>query len=1132
MKIRDALRRLRNELNISQSDLANMLNVTNITVNRWENGKSIPNKSAAMMLLQIATEKCVSNACQEMLQEALFPTAKEEGLDDLRFAEIAQINQLLNDSSNAVVVCDKETHEILYMNHKTAAITEQTMEEASGKKCYEYLLKRECPCRTCEKVHASRTEFTYFNYVSPTTGRHYMMQGKTISWKGREALIEYITDVTELQCAKTELAEKKAREKQANRMFTELLDNVSAGIALYKYVPGRELMLEYVNDGLCKQYGMSRAEILSEYEHNHMVGVAPEYRDSVKKAYEKLLETGKVQSVVYKTMLVNGRSSWLLTKLSAVKHEDQSIHIYSTFLDFNEEMEIQEKLHRSEEISSAAVSFANMFVFTYDIEKSEAYISGRLVTEFGFPTVVSNFPEAILEADYILPQYHSVYADAFRKIKAGNSKVEFEIQTYFPDRSIHWMRFRVVPMHSKKARPNFAVISAQTIDVEKAQEARIIMERRKMLAGDAALLGYSVADLNQEIIIEHSFTGIKDPVDQNGATMAQTLQNALSMFVDEEAKARFCKRHDPQFLIEEYKNGKTTDSMEYQAYMPDGRICWVNSVQNILRDPVSGDYFLYEYSYDIHDRKIHEELLTGAMQHDYEHVGVAFLANNQITDFEYTDEKEAGKIHIENYDKLCLNLTRTMVIPEERKMYLENMSIENIRKQLADKDGFEFIYRSINEEGELRYKRVRISTHDRTKETCLITRADVTDVISEEQNKQKKLKEALELAKQASFAKTDFLARMSHDLRTPMNAIIGLTALTLDDASDPERVRENMTKMRSASDYMLGLVNDILDMSKIEEGSMTLHLEPFSYQEFLVNMKTMFAVQCANKNIELHFQEPKLNPVVLTDKQRITQIVFNILSNALKYTPEGGHISYSVENLEVKGNILSATMVVEDDGIGMSEAFQEHLFEPFTQESSQITTQLQGSGLGLSITKMLVELMDGTIEVLSRQGEGTTVKIHLSFTLAQDESEKGQKKEKKTKDYRALSGKHILLIEDHPLNATIARRLLEKQGMIVVHGENGQIGLNMFAVSEEGQFDAILMDIRMPVMSGLEATRAIRALERKDAQKVPIIAMSANAYAEDVEKSKEAGMNAHLSKPVEPAKLYDTLVKCLCFKEE
>ncbi|MDD3337613.1 MAG: ATP-binding protein [Lachnospiraceae bacterium] len=402
--------------------------------------------------------------------------------------------------------------------------------------------------------------------------------------------------------------------------------------------------------------------------------------------------------------------------------------------------------------------------------------------------------------------------------------------------------------------------------------------------------------------------------------------------------------------------------------------------------------------------------------------------------------------------------------------------------------------------------------------------------MQEELKQNEELRIALEVSEKAGKAKMEFMSRMSHDLRTPMNVIMGLTAATLDEADNPEAVRENMTHISSASNYMLGLINDILDMDKAEKDAVVLRPEPYSYNEFLMEMATLFQAQCTAKDIVLEVERPSLNPIVMTDKQRLKQIFFNIISNAVIYTPPGGKISmgaYDVRLNDVKKRI-SAVYRVEDNGIGMSQAFQKHIFEPFAQEDNGISPELKGSGLGLCIAKRLLEQMGGTIQIESQKGKGTIVSVKMTFDLAVKSQinipEAGEYREQKHAE-ESLAGKNILLAEDHPLNAQIARKLLEKKKINVIHAVNGKVAVELFAASPIGSFDAVLMDIRMPEMSGLEAAGAIRSMDRTDAAIIPIIAISANAYPKDIQESLKAGMNAHLAKPIKPAELYETLEK-------
>lgn len=382
---------------------------------------------------------------------------------------------------------------------------------------------------------------------------------------------------------------------------------------------------------------------------------------------------------------------------------------------------------------------------------------------------------------------------------------------------------------------------------------------------------------------------------------------------------------------------------------------------------------------------------------------------------------------------------------------------------------------------------------------------------------------------EADQARMDFFSRMSHDMRTPMNGILGMIELT-EQASDMDEVKKNMAKAKSAGSYMLSLVNDTLDLQRLENGRLQFHPQIVSIKEFVDNLSGMVIPSAEQKEITmtLNAGELTLDGYVRLDPVRVKQVFVNILSNAIKFTPKGGSITVEVERLGRDENVTHNKISIRDTGIGMSEEFiKKNLYKPYSQEQNTMTNMYAGSGLGLAITKNLVDLMGGRMEVQSKVGEGTTFSVYLDFTYVEADTvlESRQTRDRQQSLVQsALKDKHILICEDHPLNAEIARRLLEKVGCVVIIAENGQAGVERFSSAAEGTFDAILMDIRMPVMDGITAAKTIRKLNRADAAAIPIIAMTANAYDSDVQQSKEAGMNAHLAKPIDPQTLYETII--------
>jgi signal transduction histidine kinase len=393
------------------------------------------------------------------------------------------------------------------------------------------------------------------------------------------------------------------------------------------------------------------------------------------------------------------------------------------------------------------------------------------------------------------------------------------------------------------------------------------------------------------------------------------------------------------------------------------------------------------------------------------------------------------------------------------------------------------------------------------------------------------LSKALEDAREANKAKSDFLSRMSHDIRTPLNGIIGMTYLTQEMAL-PEAAQANLQKIATSSKFLLNLVNDILDMSKAERQEITLHPEPYPFNDFCAYLDAVIRPLCMEKRQQFLFDaKPIQDYTPIVDVMKLNQIYFNLLSNAVKYTPEGGSISLTIRERLLDNDHIRFTLTVSDNGIGMSEEFQRVLFEPFSQENRDDSSLTRGSGLGLAIVRRTVEAMNGTIYVKSKPKEGSSFTVSIVSPCLKN-SVVGKEKSAdvmalSAHDSDNLAGRHILLCEDHPLNQEIAKALLMDKKMLIQIAEDGQKGLDAFLKSPIGYFDCILMDIRMPVMDGYEATKAIRSLKRTDAKTVAIIAMTADAFSDDVQRCLDVGMNGHISKPIEPQKLYYMLEDCL-----
>ena len=394
--------------------------------------------------------------------------------------------------------------------------------------------------------------------------------------------------------------------------------------------------------------------------------------------------------------------------------------------------------------------------------------------------------------------------------------------------------------------------------------------------------------------------------------------------------------------------------------------------------------------------------------------------------------------------------------------------------------------------------------------------------------------DALKVAESASKAKSTFLSNMSHDIRTPMNAIIGFATLALDDIRDGKKVEDYLSKILSSSKHLLGLINDILDMSRIESGKVVLEEQETDLVTTLQELQSIMEGQAKERKLKLHVDYSNLRDRhVYCDKTRLNQVMFNLLANAVKFTSEGGSIWLTMSQLEPTCEVEDRAIYeirVKDTGIGMDKAFIEHIFEPFERERTSTVSKIQGTGLGMAITKNIVDMMGGTIEVESQKGVGTEFIIRLELRLQAEAgaaNEEGAKQHSHAEGVAEFAGKRLLLAEDNELNREIACMLLSKYGFVIDTAENGQEAVDLVAASAPGYYDLVLMDIQMPVMDGHEATRRIRNLEDKELAKVPVVAMTANAFDEDRKAAKECGMNGFISKPINMQEVVQALRMCL-----
>ena len=598
------------------------------------------------------------------------------------------------------------------------------------------------------------------------------------------------------------------------------------------------------------------------------------------------------------------------------------------------------------------------------------------------------------------------------------------------------------------------------------------------------------------------------------------------------------------------KSEEKLDYVEYRIIRKDGSVRWVDDYGHYAQTQAYGGIF-YVFISDItekkeeslrhlaEDEKQKEEQnkLITALASDYWSVyyieldtdrGVCYQSHSEIDESLKTGE------HF-NYLEAFTDYAERNIIEEYREEFLRFIQPDAIREGLKENRVISYRY-MIKRHGEEKYEMIRFAgvrhPEDRDDHFVHAVGACFSDVDAETREnmaQNKILSEALVVAEQASRAKTVFLSNMSHEIRTPINAIIGLDNIALSDVDISNRTKDYLEKIGTSAHHLLGIINDILDMSRIESGRMVINNQEFSFSKLLEQISTMIGGQCHNKGLIFDCDVSEgLHDYYIGDDMKLKQILINIMGNSVKFTPTGGTISLSIEEVASYGDNCTLRFVISDNGIGMSEEYLPKLFDAFTQEDTTSANQMGSTGLGMPITKRLVELMNGTIEVESEKGKGTTFTVTITLKVSErKESEDGfdDITPEKEADEFSLQGRRVMLAEDVTINAEILIMILSMKDMEVDHVENGQLAVEKFMEHERGYYDAILMDMRMPVMDGIEATKTIRALDREDAKEIPIIALTANAFDEDVKQSLQAGLNAHLSKPIEPDALYETLEK-------
>ena len=1034
--------------------------------------------------------------------------------------ESAEHAALLDHANGKVYVIDRGTYELLYVNG--FALRTWGRDDFCGKSCYEFIAGRHAPCPWCVIPEMQNGVGHQDEVYSPGTEKWYRIDAREMSWFGRDAIAFYSIDISEQKLQQQNL--------EIDKMDLEkIIGNVPVGVGVCQVRNGNYTQIA-MNPCIYELLGVSQEDFCAV--HSKLVEcVHPDEREICASFMEKIAEPNTRLDHTFRYCRPGESTyNWLRIEIRTVS-QGESVMSFACLTDVTEEKEIEASMRRSRQMYESAVETAQLSVWEYDIRSHRIRLSDNRSTKsdcekFDIPQVIENVPAAV--AEWIDDRDFSKIKALYAAIDAGAPYADCECwYRQRPGAEPRCEHIAYTTLFDEDGRPAIACGIGQNITAQKLEEEKYTRLYRQLVKANPDSLG----TFRQNLTKNWCGDG-QSPYDavlrqQNSHTVDGYFAQVASRITDPEIQAGFLSLFNRESLLEAFRSGQTQQSIEYPVLYANGEPHWVVGYLNMVQNPATGDIESVTYALDVTERKKDEDIIRRITDEKCDYIG---LIDSEKKTFEFRNiNRDIAGLPVRTKIDYAVAVNYDLahfVVPEDKQLFRETTALTHLTAELAAHSNFSFTYSHADGTKLLR-KQLQYSYLGSNEREILIVQTDITAAYEQEQAQLRRMEEALRTAQEANRAKSEFLSRISHDIRTPMNVISGMTTFAFEDMDDRAKLTDDLRKIQNANSFLLSLINDILDISKIDSGKIELHPESCSYEEYITTIRGMFEPLCSERGLRFVLERPELVvSTVYADKTRLNQVTLNLLSNAVKYTPAGGLVRFGVSS-QLRGDGLADVAIrVSDTGAGMSEDFQKIMFEPFTQEMDAGGKPLleSGSGLGLSIVKRLVDLMGGTIDVRSAPGRGTDVTVRFAFPPA--ETPQAPAAAPKSAENAVLTGR-VLLAEDHPINMEIALRLLESFGLTPDAAENGAKAVEQFETAAPGTYRAILMDIQMPVMNGYEAARAIRALDRPDAKTIPIIAMTADAYAEDVARAKAAGMNAHVAKPLDPALLRRTLSQLL-----
>ncbi len=748
-------------------------------------------------------------------------------------------------------------------------------------------------------------------------------------------------------------------------------------------------------------------------------------------------------------------------------------------------------------------------------------------------SLAGDIAQGWIDSGIIPEEYLEKYNDMINELKDGKETVSIDLPLLQEDIHTHltttrWKHIVYKIIEKKGDKVTKAIATAMDITNRKRAEEEYEGEMSYRSFVNKEYPAYTRLNLTSNVIMERMVNVAELNHTMPDTTADNELDAITSIATSSGQNPSLSSALTRKELLTMFMNGTRSKDWDFFYQFKTGIINWFRLSVELTSNPHTNCIEANIYLRDITNTKIMSISKDSVLDEEVEYIFWLDLSNANCHFIHHANNVSwlpSGQEQVDYYSMIEKMLS-DVVSSKDREQVEDFFALKYLTVKLKDKQAANCTFEIITDNLRIAIKQVHSYFLNGNQNIIVFICRDITDITLFEKLQNEKLSKAIEQAEKANASKSDFLSRMSHDLRTPMNGVIGIAELAEDELDKPDAIKEDLRKIKSSSKYMVSLLNDILDMAKIESGKLEIRKSRSSLGEMIEFICTQATTLCGSKKINFYCnRDPKkyMHYYVNVDKMHLQQVVMNLLSNATKFTPPQGRIEFLANVVSKTDKNLNIELIVSDTGSGMTKEFQKVMFEAFTQDVNSINKQ--GTGLGLSIVKSLVQLMGGKIRCDSAPGEGTVFTINLELEIL--EANIGdllpQKEDDKKKELIDLTGKKILLVEDNALNQEISRRVLQKNGMEVTIAENGLVALDKFSESMEGEYDLVLMDVMMPVMGGIESAGLLRKIDRADAKEIPIVALTANAFQEDIQKCLDAGMNTHLSKPINPTLLIQTI---------